>query len=314
MTTPKLPLYFAPLQGYTEAPYRNAHAAVFGGIDGYFTPFVRLEKGHFRTKDVRDILPDNNQVPHITPQLLANTAEKAEKILALFQEHDYKEADINIGCPFPMLAKRHNGSGILPFPDEVKQLLEIVNKHPEVKFSVKMRLGWDDPAECMALLPLLNELPLTHITMHPRIGKQQYKGEVDLEAFAAFGEECRHPLIYNGDILTVEDIERIQEEFPHVAGVMIGRGLLMNPALALEYKTGEELSREDVIERLKTMHTDLLNHYEERMEGGGIQVLNKLKPFWEYPEELIGRKTWKAIKKSINMDKYRAALRQGGLL
>ena len=77
MTTPKLPLYFAPLQGYTEAPYRNAHAAVFGGIDGYFTPFVRLEKGHFRTKDVRDILPDNNQVPHITPQLLANTDRKS---------------------------------------------------------------------------------------------------------------------------------------------------------------------------------------------------------------------------------------------
>ena len=314
MTTSKLPLYFAPLQGHTEAPFRNAFEQAFGGIDGYFTPFVRLEKGHFRAKDVRDILSDNNNVPSVTHQLLANTGEKAETILSLFLEHNYKEVDINIGCPFPMLAKRHNGSGILPFPEEVKQLMQIVTNHPEIKFSVKMRLGWEDAAESMALLPFLNELPLSHITMHPRVGKQQYKGEVDLDAFAAFGKECKHPLIYNGDILSVEDIERIQEEFPNVAGVMIGRGLLLNPALALEYKTGVELSHEEVIERVKTMHRQLQEHYEASTQGGEIQVLNKLKPFWEYPEELIGRKTWKAIKKSVNMDKYRAALRQGGLL
>ncbi|MGG6498906.1 UNVERIFIED_CONTAM: tRNA-dihydrouridine synthase, partial [Bacteroidetes bacterium 56_B9] len=79
--------------------------------------------------------------------------------------------------------------------------------HPDLQFSVKMRLGWENPEESLALLPLLNELPLTHIIMHPRLGKQQYKGEVDLKGFEAFYNECRHPLIYNGGLLTVEDIQ-----------------------------------------------------------------------------------------------------------
>lgn len=139
-----LPIHFAPLQGYTEVFYRNAHAACFGGIDTYYTPFVRLEKGGFRHRDVRGIEPGNNQVAHLIPQLIAPSFEKAEKILSLFIEKGYKEVDINIGCPFPMLAKRHNGSGILPYPEEVQALLSLITEYPQISFSIKMRLGWED--------------------------------------------------------------------------------------------------------------------------------------------------------------------------
>ena len=229
------PLHFAPLQGYTEAPYRDAHATVFGGIDTYYTPFVRIERGEFRRKDTRDIEPGNNHVEHLVPQLIASKIEKAETILALFIEKGYGEVSINLGCPFPILAKRHNGSGMLPYPEEVKALLAMVEQHPEIRFSVKMRLGWESPEECLALAPLLNALPLEHVALHARLGKQQYKGEVDLDAFAAFAEVCQKPLIYNGDLLTVEDIQRIEKRFPQLAGIMIGRGLLANPALAMEY-------------------------------------------------------------------------------
>ena len=98
----QLPIHFAPLQGYTEAFYRNAHAAVFGGIDTYYTPFVRIEKESFRNKDIREIDFANNHVPHLVPQLIAPSAEKAETILSLFIEKGYGEADINLGCPFPI--------------------------------------------------------------------------------------------------------------------------------------------------------------------------------------------------------------------
>ena len=186
MTSPKLPIYFAPLQGYTEAAYRNAHAEAFGGIASYYTPFVRFEKEGFRNKDMRDILPENNRVPHLTVQMLANDLVKAETILQLFIERGYKQVDINMGCPFPMLAKRHNGSGILPYPDEVKQVLQVVSQHPAIDFSVKMRLGWDQPEECLPLAPILNDTPLIQFTLHPRLGRQQYRGEVALDGFAAF--------------------------------------------------------------------------------------------------------------------------------
>lgn len=64
--------------------------------------------------------------------------------MSLFIEKGYQEADINLGCPFPMLARRHNGCGMLPYPEEVKALLsEAIDRHPDIRFSVKLRLGWE---------------------------------------------------------------------------------------------------------------------------------------------------------------------------
>ena len=305
-----LPIHFAPLQGYTEAIYRNAHDAFFGGVDTYYTPFVRLEKGNFRRRDVRGIEPENNGVTHLIPQLIASSAEKAEVILSLFIEKGYQEVDINLGCPFPLLAKRHNGSGILPYPEEVRELLTAaIKNHPDLQFSVKMRLGWENAEECLALLPLLNELPLTHIIMHPRLGKQQYKGEVDLKGFETFYNECRHPLMYNGDLLTIEDIQAIRERFPQLAGIMIGRGLLANPALALEYQQGHPLSEKDMQERLRLFHADVFAQYGNLLEGGDKQLLTKMKNFWEYLMPDGDRKAKKAIHKSNKLETYQAAVR-----
>ena len=303
-----LPIHFTPLQGYTDVIYRNAHAACFGGINAYYTPFVRLEKGTFRHRDVRGIEPGNNQVPHLIPQLIAPTAEKAEKILSLFIEKGYKEADINMGCPFPILAKRHNGSGILPYPEEVQALLSLITKYPQISFSIKMRLGWEDPEECLKLAPIINELPLRQVVMHPRLGKQQYKGEVDLKAFEAFQHVCKHPLIYNGDINHIEDIHRIQEQFPGLAGMMIGRGLLANPALAWEYQQNRTLEFDEMKEKIQSMHTYVYEEYIEQLKGGDLQILNKMKAFWEYLLPNADRKLLKAIHKSTNLHKYTQAV------
>lgn len=303
-----LPIHFAPLQGYTEAIYRNAHATCFGGVDTYYTPFVRLEKGNFRNKDKREIDAENNHVPHLVPQLLASSAEKAETILSLFIEKGYKEIDINLGCPFPLLAKRHNGSGILPYPEEVEALLSIVKKYPQISFSIKMRLGWENPDECIQLAPFLNELPLRQITMHPRLGKQQYKGEVNLEGFATFQNICKHPLIYNGDINSVEEIQVIKDQFPSLAGIMIGRGLLANPALALEYKSGEKLSSDEIAKKIREMHAIVYQQYEQQLNGGDMQLVNKMKSFWEYLLPGADKKSLKAIHKSNRIDKYQQAV------
>ena len=135
-------LYAAPLQGFTEAPWRNLHQEVFGGIDAYYTPFVRMEKGEFRNKDVREIASENNTVSRLIPQLIASTPAELERLAGLFIEKGYKEADINMGCPFPLMTGKHKGSGILPYPAEVEALLKELVHYPELGFSVKMRLGW----------------------------------------------------------------------------------------------------------------------------------------------------------------------------
>lgn len=271
-------LYAAPLQGFTEAPWRNLHQEVFGGIDAYYTPFVRMEKGEFRNKDVREIASENNTVSRLIPQLIASTPAELERLAGLFIEKGYKEADINMGCPFPLMTGKHKGSGILPYPAEVEALLKELVHYPELGFSVKMRLGWECADEWRPLLPLLNAAPLRRIVLHPRIGKQQYKGEVD-------------------------------EEFPRLEGVMLGRGLLANPALAWEYANGTVFSPDELYEKVKALHARLLQYYEAHLQGEA-QLLSKMKPYWEYLLPDADRKIKKAIKKATTMDKYLTAVNQ----
>ena len=225
-------IHFAPLQGYTDSVYREAHAQIFGGVETYYTPFVRLEKTGFRNKELRDLVPEANTSASLVPQMIAASPEEFRRIAGLFRESGYRRADINLGCPFPMQARQHRGAGILPYPDEVKVLLETIFEFPEIQFSVKLRLGWDSPEEAQALLPFLNGLPLTHLTLHPRIGTQQYKGKTDLSAFSRFYDSCTLPLFYNGDIRTLPDIRSLTGRFPRLKGIMIGRGLLSSPWLA----------------------------------------------------------------------------------
>ena len=97
-----LPIHL-PLQGYTDAAYRQAHACIFGGIDNLLFSFLYVEHGEIRRKDIRDINPGNNRNIHLIPQLIAPQPIMLEQIVSLFIEHNYQEADINLGCPFPML-------------------------------------------------------------------------------------------------------------------------------------------------------------------------------------------------------------------
>lgn len=300
----------APVQGITDAPFRNAFMEIFGGVDTCFTPFVRWEHGAMRKKDLRDTNPQNNTVRSLVPQLIAASPDEAEALLAVLKDYGYSSVDVNLGCAFPVIAKRHKGCGLLPYPDEVEALMRIVDRHPDISFSVKMRLGYEDADECLRLSDTFNALPLHHVTVHARVGKQQYKGECDREAFRAFAETLRHPLVYNGDIRTLDDIEKLHREFPQLHGVMLGRGLLATPWLPSEYKTDTPLDGADRMLRMRKLHAALLDYYEQHLEGGEHQLLTRMKAFWEYLLADADRKALKKIHKAQRIAAYTDAVGQ----
>lgn len=307
--TKKYFLHLAPLQGYTEASYRNAHAKVFGNIDAYYTPFIRLDQGNIRNKDIKDLVAARNHVPRLIPQLIANTTEEAEILLKRFIEEGYTEVDFNMGCPFPLLTRRGKGAGILASPAHVAEVLKLTHTYPAIKFSVKMRLGWESEEECLRLLPILSEARLQHITLHARTGKQQYKGICNLDAFESFYENCPHPLLYNGDLQSAEEVERIYTRFPHLEGVMLGRGLLANPALAEEIQTQKALSKEELYAKVFTLHQYVWEENKSLIEGGEAQLLGKMKTFWEYLLPDAEKKLRKKILKSNRIDEYLLAVK-----
>ncbi len=302
-------IHFAPLQGYTDSVYREAHARIFGGVATYYTPFVRIEKGGFRNKDLKDIACDRNRQVHVIPQLIASSPDEFRSIVRLFQENGYREADINLGCPFPMQVRVHRGSGLLRYKEEAESLLRTIEEFPDISFSVKMCLGWECAAESFALLSILNKLPLKHITLHPRLGVQQYKGAVDWEGFSRFYEECEHPLYYNGDLVGPEDIQGIKERFPGLAGIMLGRGLLASPWLAAEFVSGQVLTVNERRDKLALFHESLMDEYAARLEGGEHQLLSKMKTIWDYLLPGADKRLRKKVSKSTSLTSYQSAVR-----
>ncbi|MBR1792460.1 MAG: tRNA-dihydrouridine synthase family protein [Bacteroidales bacterium] len=292
----------APLQGYTNAAYRRVHFDAVGGIDYYYTPFVRWEKGGLRNKDLRDIDPKVNAGIPVVPQVIARDCDELRHLCDELQALGWRRIDINMGCPFPMQTGAGRGCGLLSHPDIVASILEETRRRPEVAFSVKMRLGQKDNTEAQQLLPILNETPLENITLHPRIGRQQYRGKPDIEAFSDFYKGCKKPLIYNGDITTREDIERILQAFPALHGVMIGRGLLANPTMLLP-----ELTDDERLSRLLQMHDYFFVKAQSSLQGDQ-QLLTHLHAFWQYPQKMIPKKTHKELMKTSSLRNYLSAV------
>ena len=303
-------IYSAPLQGFTEAVWRNVHSEVFGGIDGYYTPFLRYEHGEIRNKDIRDVERKNNTVENLVPQIIAATPEEMRPLLDLIRNEGYTCVDINMGCSFPLQARKKHGAGILPHPDLVAGILEEVKRNGDIVFSIKMRLGWQEKSEWQALIETINATPLSHVTMHPRLGVEQYKKPVDIDAFAKFYNACKHPVVYNGDLLTLQDIQRVESAFPALKGIMLGRGLLANPGLGVEYVAGKEMTNNERAALVRKMHDKMHDVMVQRLQGN-TQYLSKLKPYWEYLLPDMLKRDKKAILKATTIDKYMHAVNDG---
>jgi tRNA-dihydrouridine synthase len=308
---------FAPLQGYTTGIYRKAHAEIFGGVDAYYAPFLRIENGRPREKDLRDIDDGRDLITEAKtiPQIIANSVNEFKTLADAIMQKGFTEIDFNMGCPFPMQVSRHRGAGLLSDTQTVKGIMDEIARltaKNSIKFSVKMRLGQNSPDEAFALLPILNDAPLAHITLHPRLGKQQYKGAVDFTSFVRFYDECRHPLVYNGDITSVSQMRKMEAGYPKLAGIMIGRGMLARPSLAAEYKAASDtsaasISEKDLLSKILEMHGRLYEHARSTYQGDS-QILSHIKSFWEYLEPSIPKKAFKKIKKAGNLGEYDAAV------
>ncbi len=304
-------IYFAPLQGYTEAPYRRIHQQVCGGIDTYYTPFIRWEHGKIRPKDLREALPENNVGVPVVPQVIANGKDEFQQLVDQLIQVGHRQIDVNMGCPFPLQTRLGRGSGLLSHTDKVEEILQALSHYHDeqgIQFSVKMRLGQESDDEAFAILPLLNAAPLDQIALHPRVGKEQYKGDLHTEAFTRFYQECKHPLVYNGMLTTVQEMHSVADTYPQLKGLMIGRGLLSRPTLAWEFQQGKMLSEAEVKEKVLSMHRLLFDYYQQHIEGGDGQLVQKMQTFWEYLEPIFGHKAIKKILKSGSLRNYREAV------
>ena len=270
-------------------------------MERYFTPFLRLDGGVLRTKDGVDLDNSNLERGSLVPQIIANGGAEADALIRYVADRGYGVCDINFGCPFPQQTAKMRGCGILAHPDRVSELMKATANYPSLKFSVKLRLGNTDKNEYLAIVDILNDAPLSYVTIHPRIGKQMYSGRMDMDAFADFKSRLRHPVVFNGDVCTESQIADIANKFPDLQAVMIGRGLLANPFLAENYYN-DTPGRFDAARYLDFV--DALMHGYLQQYGSEFMALDKMKTFWTYPLPGVDKKRVKAIAKARSLAEF----------
>jgi tRNA-dihydrouridine synthase len=301
-------LSLGPFQGITDAPFRNVFKRHFGGIDKFYTPFFTgiHKEDHAKNLQGEEIDPHCNDVETLTPQILSTDAEEILRFAKQCRQLGYKEINLNMGCPFPRVANKKRGCGLLPYPDKVEAMFESIFKQiDDVKFSVKCRLGYFSPDEIEAIIPIFNRFSLSELIIHPRIGKQLYKGEADVERFKALIPSIHAPLVYNGDIVSVDSFRRICEAVQPINSFMLGRGILANPFLAEDIKasviaSGTQWSvaiqnndmdcfvpRNDAkrqSDKTERLHAYVLDLYDDRLHHarGSPKVLGRMKELWSY--------------------------------
>lgn len=305
-------IYFAPLEGITGYVYRNAFHSFYTGIDKYFIPFLSPNQNRaLSPKEIRDILPDHNQGMYAVPQILTNRAEyflwAAEE---LEKKYGYQEVNLNLGCPSRTVVSKGKGAGFLAKPEELDAFFREVFENSRIKISVKTRAGMDSPKEFCRLMEIFNTYPIHELILHPRVQKDYYNNAPDPEVFAEAMRESRIPLCYNGDIFMPGDYGTLKERFPEMDRIMLGRGLLMNPALAEKIRAKGE---ENILDgkRLRAFHDRLYHDYRQVMSGDR-NVLFKMKEFWVYAESMFPeeKKIMKRIKKAERLCDYEQAVKE----
>ncbi len=303
-------LYLAPFQGITTDVFLKVYTAFFQGVDKLFTAFFSsVQNGKKLSGKIHDLELNKINNIKVVPQILSKDAAEIVRFANICKSYGYDEINWNLGCPFKRVAMKKRGSGLLPYPATVDEILKEVFDNIDVKFSVKCRLGYYDSSEIFDLIPVFNTYGISELIVHARIGKQLYKGDVDLETFGKIAEKINTNLCYNGDIFTKNDFLKFQKLFPAVKTWMVGRGVLSNPFLPAEIKNiSTEKDRRDIIHRFI-----LELYYAYRKEtNDGLQTLNKMKEYWSYLSQSFDNpaKVFGIIKKTKTFDQYENAVKR----
>ncbi|QHQ63231.1 diguanylate cyclase [Anaerocolumna sedimenticola] len=298
--------YFAPMEGLTGYIYRNAHQEYFGHIDKYFSPFiVPNQNDKFKSREIKDILPENNQGLVLVPQILTNKAKDFINTSTKLKELGYNEINLNLGCPSGTVVSKGKGAGFLAKKEELNKFLDEIFSLSITKISVKTRIGKDNPDEFYELIEIFNQYPMEELIIHPRVQTDFYKNKPNLKIFKDAINLSKNPLCYNGNLFTVNDVKTFARDFPDIDTFMFGRGLLVNPCLTGKITGSGRLDNKI----LKDFHDKIYEDYK-RILFGDRNVLFKMKEIWFYMITMFPNniKYAKKIKKSERLQDYEEAV------
>ena len=270
---------FAPLDGITKIVFRQVWSQFFGGADRYFIPFFSPTPHHLMTpRDLREVDYIHNADLPSVPQVMTKNADDFLWACDILKDMGYTEVNLNLGCPSGTVTAKGKGSGFLAHPDELAVFFDEVFAKNPLPVSVKTRLGYETPEEFAALLDIYNRYPIACLTVHPRARKEKYRGPIHLDAFAHALANSRNPVCYNGDLRTVGEARALEGRFPAVTHVMIGRGLVADPALARKLRGGKGTDRKELTDFLAALYQGYADFYQGQIPTAA----QRMREVWFY--------------------------------
>ena len=290
-------MILAPLRGVTIRCFRETFAEEIraAGFTEAITPFITANAGYdpLRDRELSDqtIRQSDNQTIRITPQFIGKDPEALRSSLEKVKAVGYDTADLNCGCPFPMVRNKGRGSGILRTPDVLRRMLEVgCEVMGAGKFSMKARLGIDRSDELLKLMPMVNEFPLRFLTVHARTARQMYTGVCDAGGVEEVSKVAKVPIVINGDIPFP-----VPPNLPNLPNLrlMIGRGFVR--WLGTREDSGELLRRYIAVSQAELC--------------GDRPVLGRMKELISYWKDLPRwRRRWDVIKICRTVDELKAII------
>lgn len=294
--------YFAPMEGLTDSIYRRVHHKYFSGVDAYYMPFISPTVHRCLTNREAREVPFADAVPfRAVPQLMTKVSDDFLWAAQECKDRGYDEVNLNVGCPSGTVVAKKKGSGMLEDPENLDAFLDAIFASSPLPVSVKTRLGLTDPQEFPRILEIYNQYPIKELTVHPRVRKQFYDGDVDVEIFRYALENSKNPLVFNGNLRNLSEVKAFEKEFPQIEAVMIGRGLIGNPAML---EPGGQ-------KKLEAFHDDLLETYIMEF-GGARNAMFRMKENWRHMIWMFGdhEKLWKKLRKCTDVNEYRGIVHE----
>ena len=291
--------YFAPMEGLTDSIYRRLHHKYFRGVDRYYMPFLSPTIHRSLTHKEDRELPMAESVPFAAvPQVLTKVSADFLWAAQVCADRGYEEVNLNVGCPSGTVVSKGKGSGMLRDVQALDRFLEEIFAAASLPVSVKTRLGLEDPQEFPALLEVFNRYPIKELTIHPRVRKQFYDGNVHMDLFSYAYENSKNPLCYNGDILSLAQAEAIVQKYPAVESVMIGRGLVADPGMC---------SGGTDVKQLKAFMDEMMEVYTVEF-GGARNAIFRLKENWGFLHDRFEGcdKLWKRLRKCTDAAEFKS--------
>jgi len=214
------------MEGVTHPTFRRL-VAEGGGVDVLCTEFVRIGRAPLSPKALRREVDKVDGVP-LSVQVMGNEAERMAEAAAVLARAGADVVDVNLGCPMPRIVRKGVGAAMLKDLGLLARVLGQMRAAVPGTLSAKIRAGFDDADQVVAIGQTLVAAGVDFITVHPRRRADFYEGVADWRIIALLARELPVPVVGNGDVWAPVDALRMLDE-TGCAGVMVGRPALRNP-------------------------------------------------------------------------------------